>query len=245
MNTATSLRTAEPEAPIVRRSDELEVIRRYLCAPGITIVEAGCGRHWPKELANPTAALIGVDTDTAALDLRTDLSKTYVGDVRTVDLPRGQADVVYSSYVLEHVQGAERALANFVDWLKPGGILVVRIPDRWSVYGFLTRTTPHWFHVAYKKYVDRSPHAGEPGFGPYPTYHEPIISREGIRAFCKAHGCEVLHDLRRCSYLESGRSRAIKKAVARVVSALSLGALSWRHDNLCMILRKAPAGELR
>jgi SAM-dependent methyltransferase len=245
MNTAISLGTAGAEAPIVTRSDELEVIRRYVCAPGITIVEAGCGRHWPPQLANPTATLIGVDTDTAALALRTDLSKTYVGDVRTVDLPPGQADVVYSSYVLEHVQGAERALANFVDWLKPGGILVLRIPDRYSVYGFLTRATPHWFHVAYKKYVNRSPHAGEPGFGPYPTYHEAIISREGIRAFCEAHGCEVLHDLRRCTYLETGQSRGLKKAVAILVSALSLGALSWRHDNLCMILRKSPAADQR
>jgi SAM-dependent methyltransferase len=156
----------------------------------------------------------------------------------TIELPHGQADVVYSSYVLEHIRGADKALAKFIDWLKPGGVMILRVPDRDSVYGFLTRVTPHWFHVFYKKYIDRYEHAGKPGFGPYPTYHERVISRRGIREFSATHGCEVLHELEVCQYLRGGKSRTLKKLVAVAVSALSLGRLAWRHDNLCLIVRK-------
>ena len=241
MNTAISTVGAENEAPLVTPEEELGLIRRYVSAPHVQIIEAGCGWQWPKEFANPSAVVIGIDTDTAALAKRKDLTKTYVADIRTITLPRAQADVVYSSYVLEHVKGAEQALSNFVDWLKPGGIIILRIPDRDSAYGFLTRITPHWFHIAYYKYIVRWKNAGKKGFGPYPTFHEPVISRRGIRAFCAAHGCEILHEVRRCDYLR-GRSLALKKFVAMSVSALSLGSLSWRHNNLCLIIRKNATG---
>jgi SAM-dependent methyltransferase len=222
----------------VSRDEELALVRRYVSAPNVRIIEAGCGRRWPQQLANPTAVLIGIDCDEAALALRNDLTEKHTGDVRTIGLPRESADVVYSYYVLEHVQHADQALANFVSWLRPGGVLIIGVPDRDSVYGFLTRMTPHWFHVFYKKYVDRYTRAGQPGFGPYPTYHEPVISLRGLRDFCAAHDCEVLHELKTCYYLTSGKSRGVKKLVAMVVSALSLGKLSWRHDNLCVIVRK-------
>jgi SAM-dependent methyltransferase len=241
MNTAISTGTTEADAPIVTPEEEMGLVYRYVSPPHIRIIEAGCGRLWPKELANPTAVLIGVDTDAAALALRKDLTETHLADIRTITLPSGQADVVYSSYVLEHVDGAERALSNFVDWVKPGGIIILRIPDRDSAYGFLTRVTPHWVHIAYYKYIVGYKHAGKPGFGPYPTFHEPVISRRGLRAFCAAHGCDVLHELRINYYLR-GKSIALKKLIAMSVSALSLGALSWRHNNLCVIIRKNATG---
>ena len=51
-------------------------------------------------------------------------------------------DVIYYSYVLEHVEGAERVLKNFVRWMKRGGIIILRFPKRDSARGILTLVTP-------------------------------------------------------------------------------------------------------
>jgi SAM-dependent methyltransferase len=224
---------------IAALADERALIKRHLSKDHLTIVEAGCGRDWPKELANPTFTLTGVDLDKKAADNRTDLTRLILGDIRTVDLPTEAADVVYSAYVLEHVQGAERALRNFVTWLKPGGVMIILIPDRNSVYGFVTRMTPHWVHIAYWRYLGGFKNAGRPGYGPYPTVHEPIISVDGIERFCAAHGCRIEEVVATSNYLDRGNALPLRRAIARTLSALSLGRLSWRHNNLCLVIRKA------
>ena len=71
--------------------------------------------------------------------MRTDLSETIVGDLRTVALPAASYDVAFSTFVLEHVTGAEQVLDRMVAAIRPGGLLLVRIPDRDSVFGFITR----------------------------------------------------------------------------------------------------------
>ena len=80
-----------------------------------------------------------------------DLDEVIVGDLRAVSLMPGSYDVVFSSFVLEHVEGAEAVLDRLVPAIRPGGLLLLRIPDRDSVYGFVTRHSPHWLRVQYKR----------------------------------------------------------------------------------------------
>ena len=138
----------------------------------IDILEAGCGRRWPFGLTIPFT-LTGIDIDADALDIRKnevrDLDEAIVGDLRTADLGKQRFDVIYSSFVLEHVSPADAVLENFVSWLKPGGTLILKFPDRDSVFGFITRFTPHWFHVFYYRWLRGFKDAGKPGFWPYPT----------------------------------------------------------------------------
>lgn len=42
----------------------------------------------------------------------------------------------------------------------PGGQIVVAAPNPYSVKGFVTRYTPHWFHVWYYRHVLHRPQAG-------------------------------------------------------------------------------------
>ena len=111
--------------------------------------------------------LTGVDLNEDALHLRKchsrDLQEAILGDLRTVSLEANKYDVIYNSFVLEHVQDAERVLDNFHRWLSPGGILILRIPDRQSVYGLLSRVTPFWFHVFYKRVHRRHQDGGQAG----------------------------------------------------------------------------------
>jgi SAM-dependent methyltransferase len=207
----------------------------------LRILEAGCGYQWPLELAGLEFELTGVDMDAAALQKRRDLKTALVGDLRNAALlPSGTFDVIYSSFVLEHVDGAERVLENFHSWLRPGGLMIIRVPDRDSVYGLVTRLTPFWLHVWYKRWIAGMPNAGKPGFDPYPTHYDPVIARDGIAEFCARHGCRILDEHGTGFYLD-GRFGMLSRIAAIVISALSLGRLAWRHNNLTFVIARDAA----
>jgi SAM-dependent methyltransferase len=218
-------------------------IRRELRQAGpVRILEAGCGRKWPLDLKGIEHTLTGLDIDKAALDIRKnvtrDLDDTIHGDLRYADLGTGQFDVIYSSYVLEHIKEAEAVLQNFSRWLRKGGLLILLIPDADSVRGFITRITPHWFHVLYYRYVLRLPNAGKSGYGPYVTYYAPVVSRHGIRQFCEQHHFRISEERGSGSYLGHGLVAVLSRALARVIAWLSLGRLKDNHADLMYILKK-------
>jgi SAM-dependent methyltransferase len=218
-------------------------IRSQYSSEPLQILEAGCGNKWSLQLDVPYR-LTAVDLDSNALSIRTtkfkDIDKAIVGDLRNREIvPEGKFDVIYNAFVLEHVDGAEQVLDNFFGWLKPGGLLILRIPDRDSVYGFLTRITPFWSHVALKRYVYRFPNAGKPGFDPYPTYYDWVVSRRGMRTYCEQHG-HIIKDEAGAGYYLPPRFplRTVGYTVVRTLSALSLGRLEWRHNNLTFVIQK-------
>jgi SAM-dependent methyltransferase len=233
--------TSEPE--------ELAVLARCLRAAAterghLEILEAGCGHRWPLQLGDVSYRLTGIDLDADALRLREteqkDLDSAIVGDICTADLPQGAFDVIYSSFVLEHIADAPRALANFSKWLSPGGLLLLRIPDRDTAYGVLTRLTPHWFHVAVYRYYFGNPHAGTPGYGPYPTHYHPVISRPGLHGFGARHGLAVIEEHGvQSQFGDSGLRSRLARGAQRLISMASLGRFAASHNNLLLVLKKA------
>ena len=213
----------------------------------LQILEAGCGQQWPLNLDGIEYVLTGVDLDQNALEIRKnvkgDLHKIVVGDLCTVNLPDNSYDVIYSSFVLEHIQEADVVLKNFAKWMKQRGLLVVRVPDPYSVRGFVTRITPHWFHIFYYRYVQGNKKAGTPGYGPYTTFYNPVISRRGIYEFCRKYNFTVKVEYGD-GYLWYGdglAGRAIK-VILRAITVLSFGKLTDRHANLLYILERDGSG---
>jgi len=202
----------------------------------LNILEAGCGRRWPINLSGIEHHLTGIDIDDAALAIRVnevkDLDEAIVGDIRDASIEPETFDIVYSSFVLEHIDDAEDALQNFVRWLKPGGALILKFPDRDSVYGFITRITPFWFHVWYKKYLMGEKNAGKPGFSPYPTYHNRIIARQVFRQWVEESGLQVLDEF------GFGVLPTYQSAFAKLVAMMSLGSLTAEYRNLFYVLKK-------
>src|SRR5690606_22463841 len=86
---------------------------------------------------------------------------------------------------LEHIDEADLALQRMIDWLAPGGLLVLRVPDPETFRGFVTRVTPHWFHVAYYRWIKGKKNAGKPGHGPYKTVFHPVIWRDRLERFTR------------------------------------------------------------
>jgi 2-polyprenyl-3-methyl-5-hydroxy-6-metoxy-1,4-benzoquinol methylase len=221
---------------------------RQRAKPGkaLRILEAGCGQKWDLNLADTPYVLVGVDRDEVALNLRMnvakDLDEIIVGDLRDVQLPESAYDVIYCSYVLEHVPGAEAVLQNFLRWLKPSGIIILQIPDPYSVKGFVTRVTPHWFHIFYYRHVLGFKNAGRPGYAPYPTHYDAVVSRAGLREFCTRNGLSVKAEFG-CGGRSHGRglTRLAISGIQRTMNVFSFGALSALHDDLIFIMqREAP-----
>ncbi len=211
----------------------------------LEILEAGCGRRWPIDLQGVEFSLVGIDIDQDALDIRTrtsgDLSLAILSDLRAAEFEERSFDVIYSAFVLEHIRGAEQVLDNFVRWLKPGGCIILKIPNRDSVKGFVTRLTPFWFHIFYTKHIRGIRKAGKPGFGPYPTAFDEIVSRDGIHHFYRDRGLEMMGE-----YYYSGirddtpktLALRLEMAVVSLIERLSGGRLSAQYVDLTYILRK-------
>jgi ubiquinone/menaquinone biosynthesis C-methylase UbiE len=209
----------------------------------LEILEAGCGRYWPFNQCGIRCRLTGVDIDKNSLEIRKskfdDLDEIIVGDLRNIEIKGKKYDLIYCSFVLEHIDNAHKVLQNFSDWLKQGGIIILKIPDRNSVYGFFTRVTPHWFHIFYRKYVEGFYNAGKLGYGPYPVFYDLILSRNGIHQFCKDYKFEIKEEYGQANYLlKRNFLSIILKSFSICISVLSFGKLSWKHNNLIFVLRK-------
>lgn len=209
---------------------------RLEALPGpLRILEAGCGRSWTFRLSVPYT-LTGIDLDAEALAARKDLHRAVVGDLRTAEFPPHSFDVIYNAFVLEHVSGAQQVLERFLRWLAPGGMLIMKVPDRDSAYGFLTRMTPFRLHVMIYRYVLGVRWAGKPGHGPYRTYYDRVVSEHGLREFFCCNGLPAPELYRMCSYADN---RLVRLA-ALLTSLLSAGRLAWRHNNL-LLIAQSPA----
>lgn len=213
----------------------------------LSILEAGCGTRWPLDLTGLDYTLTGVDLDLEAIELRKtvehDLDFAVQGDLCTIDLPAESYDVVYSAFVLEHVPRADLALENMVKWLRPGGLLILRLPERDSVPGFYARVLPFWTHVWVYRHLYGKPLAGQPGHAPYPTFYHPVIGRRRLRGFLEARGMKM------AGYYGHAEKSPIKGffgvlqfTVFRLTELLSFGRLTWRYEDAVYIaVKDAPS----
>ena len=217
-------------------------LRRVGKGRNIEILEAGCGQQWPLDVEGLSYRLTGIDLDADALAMRVeqgDLDEVIHGDLRTAELPDEQFDVIYNSFVIEHIDGAADVLDNFVRWVKPGGVILIRFPDRDSVFGFITRMSPHWFHVLYKRWIIGNKNAGKPGHEPYETFYDPVVSRQGFTDYCARNGL-VIQEERGFPVSEAADGLKLKVAVmgAKALGALSFGKLASQHMWLTYVVTK-------
>ncbi len=220
------------------------IIGRRTNSPPIQILEAGCGRKWSIQFSGVDYRLTGINLDREALghrfNVEKDLHEGILGDLSTHDFGERRFDIVYSAYVLEHIENAENVMKNFVNWLKPGGLLIIAVPDPNPARGFVTRITPHWFHVCYYRYMMGNKNAGKPGFGPYKTYFDPVISRDGIRRFCAQNSLAIASEYGALAGTSNrpGWRSFLNRLLASMLALASFGRLSSSYDNLHYIIQK-------
>jgi hypothetical protein len=113
------------------------------------------------------------------------------------------------------------------------------IPDRDTVWGLVSRLTPYWFHIAFKRYVQQNADAGKPGFGPFPTHDDPVVSRRGIREYCASRPLAIRHEFGR--RFNPRRFALPVRAATNAIGALALGSVDADHNDLVYVLEKRRA----
>jgi len=108
------------------------------------LVDFGCGNGAQTLLfAEDFDRVTGVDVSAEFLgDFRREIVvrglesrfKALATDGGLIPLPDGAADVVTSFTVLEHVPDEQAALAEMRRILRPGGILIITVPNRWWIF---------------------------------------------------------------------------------------------------------------
>lgn len=217
-----------------------DYIKKKFQGEQLKILEAGCGTKWDQAelLSGVDYTLTGIDLDDQALDFRKnnlkDLDETICGDLRKIDFLKAEFDVIFNSFVLEHIDGAEEILQNFDKWLKPGGLIILRIPDPATVYGFFSKVTPFWAHGLYAKYFKE---LGKPGHTPYPTEFDEVVSQDGIRKFCAERNWTIKEEIINGYYHQESLYSAASK-MSKVISLLTFNKLKDTHTNLLYVLEK-------
>ena len=108
--------------------------------PGMKVVDLGCGvgmtTQLLAELVGPTGEVVGVDYSAAQVEQARALLPAKFSNVRFVEasatdtgLPRESFDLVYSRFLLIHLQDPEAALREMQALLKPEGIFTVEDGD--------------------------------------------------------------------------------------------------------------------
>jgi SAM-dependent methyltransferase len=171
-----------------------EIIERSLGSVATPhILEAGCGSvtniKFPGE-----SHITGIDISRRELEANRILSERVVGDLQTYEFPADTFDLIVCWDVLEHLPLPEKALEHFTVALKPGGLLLIKVPNRDSVKATAVRFTPYWFHrMVYKMLYGRR--FGSPGVIPFPTFFRASMGRRGLMEFAtrKGLGVECFH----------------------------------------------------
>jgi len=172
---------------VIKGSGLTELVNEFAAGKpdGLTILAAGCGRlsHW----AYPAGAVVsGVDISESQLADNQHVQEKFLGDVQTWQTER-QWDVVVSVYVLEHVDNPQQAVANMLAWTKPGGFLVLAVPNALSLKGLVTKMTPFGFHGWFYRNIYRRPHAI------FPTVMDWSITPANLRKQLVDHKIVIEH----------------------------------------------------
>ena len=126
-----------------RRAD---TVRRFT-RPG-AVLDVGCGRgRTLASLRNHGYRCIGVElSDVAAGHARDELGlDVRVGDFLQLDLPASSFEAIIFWQSLEHFADPIAAIERASALLKPGGLLVIAVPNWSSLQAQLSGR--HWFHL--------------------------------------------------------------------------------------------------
>ena len=209
----------------------------------LSILEAGCGREWGLDLTGMDYTLTGVDLDPAASSCARQRFATWMLQSLAISVRSSYPQLplmLYSAAMSWNMcNGPISPCRTFVKWLKPGGLLLLCVPERESARGFYTRLLPHFIHLSYYRYVLHSKLAGQPGYPPYPTYLHPVIGGGRLCAFLAELGAKCVGRYGNgFGPQESGPLRMVERGVTKLTSMLSLGKLTAEYNDVFYVAVK-------
>lgn len=161
------------------------IIDDYITAADgeIQVLEAGCGSSTYFNLPDKVK-ISGIDISQQELSKNSILREKILGDIQTYSTNK-QYDIVICWTVLEHLETPGKALSNLLSWTKPNGLIIIDVPNVFSLKGLITKFTPYWFHKWAYKNIFQSKTI------PFPTYLRLAISPNSLLEFFR--GNQIRH----------------------------------------------------
>lgn len=167
----TSLHEAEAgdgQHPIdvTSRKATVEALRRFGFPSNGTLLEIGCStgfllHNLKREF--PDAELVGADTDLQALGrLGKSLPRVPLiqMDLLQCRMNERQFDAIVALNVLEHIENDHGAIVRMAKLLKPGGVLVVEVPQGPKLYDYYDAYLRHFRRYSREELVAKLRDAG-------------------------------------------------------------------------------------
>lgn len=159
----------------------------------MVVLNLGAGpktEHPLRVLKGRVRKVVGADIDPVVL-ANDELDAAFlIGPEGRLPFEAASFDVVFSDYVLEHVEDPGLFLRETRRVLKPGGSFFFRTPNRFHYVALLAGSTPHWFHDLV---ANRVRGAAENQHKPWPTFYR-ANTRRRLQLLAQASGfqhCEL------------------------------------------------------
>ncbi|MGC2528000.1 MAG: class I SAM-dependent methyltransferase [Candidatus Acidiferrum sp.] len=211
------------------------------CRPYVRLLEAGCGSASHLNFGGQVR-LVGIDISAAQLARNASLHEKIVGDVQVYGFPPDSFDAIVCWDVLEHLKHPELALQQFARAIKPGGLIILKMPNVLSVKGLVTKLLPHTFHVLAYRYFYGDKDAGKNDTMPFKTYLRFDISAQRIRKRGEQLGLQTVlvatWDVAGSKWLPRKKTlHFCYVTLKKIASVLSLGRLG--DSELSVVLKKS------
>jgi SAM-dependent methyltransferase len=121
------------------------------------LLDLGAGAGIVQELnfRGKGAKVVGLDPDPRVLT-NPFLDEARVGIGNEIPSTSNSFDVVVSANVFEHVDEPRAMFEEIARVLKPGGLFLLKTPNRRHYIAFIARCTPLWFHRFYNRLRGRN-----------------------------------------------------------------------------------------
>ncbi len=136
----------------------LDMVRHYITLEGKSVLDVGCGvGAYVRQFRSFTPRVFGVDVEEDRLQRAREASP-YLALAEAEALPFADAsfDVLFSHEVLEHVRDDREALREAVRVVKPGGRIVIFVPNRFfpfETHGVYVRGRYHFGNIPLVNYL--------------------------------------------------------------------------------------------
>jgi len=188
---ARSTRSVSPGAAL---REVQEFLAGKFAGRFVRIYEAGGGSASALPLSSlKNRNILVVDIDEIQLRNNEYADTKILGDIQTYAPPPNSFDLITCYNVIEHLTDVDQAIEQFFHALAPGGLLFIGAPNPESLFGMITKYSPHWFHVWFYRVILRRKNAGKPGHVPFPTVYHPIVSPKKLLKFSAQIGFELVY----------------------------------------------------
>lgn len=143
---------------------------RSFIRPQFVVLNLGAGHSVDdktRSLKGEVRKVIGVDIDQDVVN-NADLDESIVIKNNILPFPDNTFDLIWSDYVLEHIEKPDIFIKEVYRVLKPKASFFFRTPNNYHYVSLIARLTPEWFH---KLIANRARGLSSKAPEPYSTFH--------------------------------------------------------------------------